>query len=155
MQQEWEFLSNVVRIKSLKICGLSQGPLLLIPIEKSYFLYQRQSIVIYNPKLTSSILSFTFHIPGSRTRGNGSVTVLIRGPILEVRQNKYDPLILKMEPEDEIDQIHSMIEELTGYPNWQQRLIFGGRQLASDVTLSDIGIESGSFAYLFLQCKGD
>ncbi len=83
------------------------------------------------------------------------MTVLIRGPVLEVRQNKYDPLILKVEPEDQIETIQSLIEELTGYPNWQQRLIFGGRQLAFNETLSGLGIQSGSFAYLFLQCKGD
>ncbi len=108
-----------------------------------------------SPDLGSLFLSCTFYIPGSKTKGTGSVTIFIRSPVLEVRTDKYDPLILKVEPTDTIEKIHTLIEELTGYPSLQQRLIYEGEQLGRADTLFGVGIESGTFVYMALSCTGD
>lgn len=46
------------------------------------------------------------------------------------------------------------VEEKEGIPPVQQRLIFGGRVMADDKTVSDFGLEGGATLHLVLALRG-
>ncbi|CAH7665773.1 ubiquitin-like protein 1 [Phakopsora pachyrhizi] len=61
---------------------------------------------------------------------------------------------LDVEAEDQISQVKERIEEKEGIPPSQQRLIFGGKQMADEKTVKELGIEGGSTLHLVLALRG-
>lgn len=59
-----------------------------------------------------------------------------------------------MEPKDKIVHVKERIEEKEGIPPSQQRLIFGGKQMNDDKTLSEFNIEGGSVLHMVLALRG-
>lgn len=61
---------------------------------------------------------------------------------------------LDIEPNDNIQRVKERVEEKEGIPPQQQRLIFGGKQLADDRSARDYHIEGGSVLHLVLALRG-
>ncbi|KAJ1296420.1 hypothetical protein BS78_01G299200 [Paspalum vaginatum] len=57
-------------------------------------------------------------------------------------------------PTDPVVRIKQRVEEIESIPSAQQRLIFGGRQLADYKTLRESSIEPGSVIHLVLALRG-
>ncbi|WVZ57494.1 hypothetical protein U9M48_007873 [Paspalum notatum var. saurae] len=57
-------------------------------------------------------------------------------------------------PTDPVFRIKQRVEETEGIPSAQQRLIFGGKQLADYKALSESSIEPGSVIHLVLALRG-
>ncbi|KIM58749.1 hypothetical protein SCLCIDRAFT_1218288 [Scleroderma citrinum Foug A] len=81
------------------------------------------------------------------------------------RRNEHDMLIkvktltgkeieLDIDSEDKISRIKEKVEEQSGVPPQQQRLIFGGRQMPDDKTAKDFNISAGSVLHLVLALRG-
>eukprot|EP00842_Homolaphlyctis_polyrhiza_P002226 jgi/Hompol1/3003/HPOL_003079-RA len=61
---------------------------------------------------------------------------------------------IDIEPNDKIQRIKERVEEKEGIPPAQQRLIFGGKQMADDKTAADYQIEAGTVLHLVLALRG-
>ncbi|CAM0913053.1 unnamed protein product [Alopecurus aequalis] len=61
---------------------------------------------------------------------------------------------IDIEPTDTIDRIKERVEEKEGIPPVQQRLIFGGKQIADDKTAKDYNIKGGDVLHLVLALRG-
>ncbi|KAI9352023.1 ubiquitin-like protein, partial [Obelidium mucronatum] len=61
---------------------------------------------------------------------------------------------IDIEPSDTVARIKERVEEKEGIPPAQQRLIFGGKQMADDKTATDYAIEGGSVLHLVLALRG-
>lgn len=55
---------------------------------------------------------------------------------------------------DTVDQLKQKLNEKEGIPVDQQRLIFGGKQMESDRTLTDYGVTNGATMHLVLRLRG-
>lgn len=53
-----------------------------------------------------------------------------------------------------VAKIKERVEEKEGIPPAQQRLIFGGKQMADDKTAKDYSVEGGSVLHLVLALRG-
>ncbi|KAI8351067.1 ubiquitin-related domain-containing protein [Mortierella sp. GBAus27b] len=61
---------------------------------------------------------------------------------------------IDIERTDKITRIKERVEEKEGIPPAQQRLIFGGKQMADERLASDYNIEGGSVLHLVLALRG-
>ncbi|CAF0863035.1 unnamed protein product [Rotaria socialis] len=55
---------------------------------------------------------------------------------------------------DKIERIKERVEEKEGIPPPQQRLIFGGKQMMDDKTVSEYNVNAGSVLHLVLALRG-
>ena len=60
---------------------------------------------------------------------------------------------IDIETDDTISRIKERVEEKEGIPPPQQRLIFGGKQMADEKTGKDYNIEGGSVLHLVLALR--
>jgi ubiquitin-like protein Nedd8 len=83
------------------------------------------------------------------SRAHGKPTMLVKVKLLTGNQTEID-----IDPTDTIWRIKERVEEKAGIDPKQQRLIFGGRQLADDRAASDYNIEGGSVLHLVIALRG-
>ncbi|KAF9068704.1 ubiquitin-related domain-containing protein [Rhodocollybia butyracea] len=74
--------------------------------------------------------------------------------LIKVRTLTGKEIELDVDPEDKISLIKEKVEEQSGVPPVQQRLIFGGRQLPDDKTALEASIGAGAVLHLVLALRG-
>lgn len=75
--------------------------------------------------------------------------MLVKVKLLTGNQTEID-----IDPTDTIWRIKQRVEEKAGIDPKQQRLIFGGRQLADDRPANEYNIEGGSVLHLVIALRG-
>ncbi|KAI9314400.1 ubiquitin-related domain-containing protein [Dichotomocladium elegans] len=74
--------------------------------------------------------------------------------LIKVKTLTGKEIELDIEPDDKISRIKERVEEKEGIPPPQQRLIFGGKQMADEMTASEYNIQGGSVLHLVLALRG-
>eukprot|EP00275_Glaucocystis_incrassata_P000589 EC119932.1.p1 GENE.EC119932.1~~EC119932.1.p1 ORF type:complete len:180 (+),score=24.30 EC119932.1:79-540(+) len=79
----------------------------------------------------------------------------LRGGIMvKVKALTGKEIEIDVDPTDTIERIKERVEEKEGIPPVQQRLIFGGKQMADDKCASDYKDEGGSVLHLVRALRG-
>ncbi|KAF2268861.1 neural precursor cell expressed [Lojkania enalia] len=73
---------------------------------------------------------------------------------IKVRTLTGKEIELDIEPDYKVSRIKERVEEKEGIPPAQQRLIFGGKQMADDKTADDYRLEGGATLHLVLALRG-
>ncbi|KAI8913603.1 ubiquitin-related domain-containing protein [Gorgonomyces haynaldii] len=73
--------------------------------------------------------------------------------LIKVKTLTGKQIEIDIEPNDKISHLKERVEE-EGIPPAQQRLIFGGKQMADDKTAADYNIEGGTVLHLVLALRG-
>jgi len=73
---------------------------------------------------------------------------------IKIRPLTGKEIELDIEPETKVSRMKEMVEEKEGIPPVQQRLIFGGKQMADDKTASENNLEGGVTLHLVLALRG-
>ncbi|KAL6536293.1 hypothetical protein OROGR_012865 [Orobanche gracilis] len=76
------------------------------------------------------------------------------GTMIKVKTLTGKEIEIDIDPTDTIQRIKERVEEKEGIPPVQQRLIYGGKQLADDKAAKDYNIEGGSVLHLVLALRG-
>ncbi|KAJ4813699.1 hypothetical protein LUZ62_026265 [Rhynchospora pubera] len=76
------------------------------------------------------------------------------GTMIKVKTLTGKEIEIDIEPTDTVDRIKERVEEKEGIPPVQQRLIYGGKQMADDKTAKEYNIEGGSVLHLVLALRG-
>ncbi|KAJ7592982.1 ubiquitin-related domain-containing protein [Mycena floridula] len=74
--------------------------------------------------------------------------------LIKVKTLTGKEIELDIDQDDKITRIKEKVEEQSGVPPPQQRLIFGGRQLQDDKTAKEVNIITGSVLHLVLALRG-
>lgn len=74
--------------------------------------------------------------------------------IIKVKTLTGKEIEIDIDESDKIERVKERVEEKEGIPPQQQRLIFGGRQMADEKTVKDYNIEAGSVLHLVLALRG-
>ncbi|KDR84408.1 hypothetical protein GALMADRAFT_237260 [Galerina marginata CBS 339.88] len=74
--------------------------------------------------------------------------------LIKVKTLTGKEIELDIDPEDKITRIKEKVEEQSGVPPPQQRLIFGGRQMNDDKTAKEFNINAGAVLHLVLALRG-
>jgi len=63
-------------------------------------------------------------------------------------------ITLDVAPEETIMNVKQKILQKEGLPVNEQRLVFGGKQLADDTSVQDSGLQENSTAHIIMKLKG-
>jgi len=74
--------------------------------------------------------------------------------IIKVKTLTGKEIEIDIDADDKIERVKERVEEKEGIPPQQQRLIFGGRQMADEKTVREYNIEAGSVLHLVLALRG-
>ncbi|EXJ56499.1 ubiquitin-like protein 1 [Cladophialophora yegresii CBS 114405] len=74
--------------------------------------------------------------------------------LIKVRTLTGKEIELDIEPDYKVSRIKERVEEKEGIPPVQQRLIYGGKQMADEKTAEDYGLEGGNTLHLVLALRG-
>jgi len=74
--------------------------------------------------------------------------------LIKVKTLTGKEIEFEIEPEDKISRIKEIVEEQSGVPPQQQRLIFNGRQMSDDKTANELSVVPGSVLHLVLALRG-
>jgi len=74
--------------------------------------------------------------------------------LIKVKTLTGKEIEIDIEPNDKITRIKERVEEKEGIPPPQQRLIFGGKQMADEKSAAEYNIEGGSVLHLVLALRG-
>ncbi|KAF3084051.1 nedd8-conjugating enzyme UBE2F, variant 2 [Orbilia oligospora] len=74
--------------------------------------------------------------------------------LIRVRTLTGKEIELDIEPDYKVFKIKERVEEKEGIPPAQQRLIFGGKQMADDKAASEYNLEGGATLHLVLALRG-
>ncbi|KAI5815859.1 ubiquitin-related domain-containing protein [Pyronema omphalodes] len=74
--------------------------------------------------------------------------------LIKVRTLTGKEIELDIEPHYLVSKIKELVEEKEGIPPVQQRLIYGGKQMADDKTAADYQLDGGATLHLVLALRG-
>ncbi|EJU06658.1 ubiquitin [Dacryopinax primogenitus] len=74
--------------------------------------------------------------------------------LIKVKTLTGKEIEIDIDADDYISRIKEKVEEQSGVPPPQQRLIFAGRQMADDKTARELNITAGSTLHLVLALRG-
>ncbi|KAF8524545.1 ubiquitin-related domain-containing protein [Hysterangium stoloniferum] len=74
--------------------------------------------------------------------------------LIKVKTLTGKEIELDIDLDDKITRIKEKVEEQSGVPPPQQRLIFGGRQMQDDKTAREFNITAGAVLHLVLALRG-